>query len=140
MPNITPAQAAAKLTSRMQQSGTLYRDGVNAVTVNPAELAAAQEDKWFTRLQDAYNNQRFSKGLATVSLQDWKTAVNDLGVQRYTQSADKAGANYLKFANVFYPFLETVQAEIAGMPNNTLQDSIDRMIKNVTRLSEFANQ
>lgn len=134
---ITPQQAAEKLGRRIAQSGQDYLDGVNRVTENPMQKAAAKSDKWMSRLQEAHANGKWVAGLNRVSLPQWKTQVQQKGVSRYTQSANQAQTKYADFAQTFFPYLQTVQDEIAAMPDNTLQDSINRMVRNAQRLSEF---
>lgn len=140
MPKVTPTEGADKLKRGISSHGTDYQAGINKVSVNPAEQAAANEDKWFASLSDAYTNKRFSKGLGRVTLAGWKAAVMDGGVSRYTQSADKAAKNYAAFAQQFYPFLQSVQDQISAMPNRSLQDNIQRMIANVNMIHEFKNR
>lgn len=140
MPKLSPQQAGEKLARKIQAAGTDYQNGVNAVSVNPAQLAMAANDKWVAGIQDAIQNDRFRKGLSTVTLQDWKDATLTVGVQRFTSSGAKAQKNYTKFAQEFFPYLDTVQNEIDAMPNLTFQDSINRMIRNAERLHEFKNR
>lgn len=140
MPRVTPQQAAAQLRSRIGQSGQQYAAGIERVTVNPAETAIANKDKWVAGIQEAIQNDRYAKGLANVTLQSWKQAATQFGTQRYTQSAAKAEENYLRFANDFFPYLQQVENEIAAMPNLTLQDRLDRMLHNANRLHEYRNR
>lgn len=139
MPLVTPQQAADKLRVRISQSGQAYEQGVNAVTVNPAEQAIANKQKWANAMMDAINNDRFAKGLAGVTLQKWRSATITYGVPRYTQGATKAGENYLAFANKFFPYLANVQQTISQMPSLTFEERIERMIANARALHEFRN-
>lgn len=139
MVKLTPQQAAEKLKTRIQQSGTAYQQGIQNVTTNPAEQAIAAKQKWEAGIQDAIANDRYAKGLANVTLQGWKQNAINYGVPRYTGSGDKAAVNYQAFAERFYPFLQQVQQEVANMPNLTFQDNLQRMITNATRLREFRN-
>lgn len=139
MPIPTPTQAAAKLKTRIQQSGQMYSDGVNAVQVNPAEKAIAAKDKWAASIQEAIANDRYAKGLAPVTLQSWKNATITYGVSRYTQSADKAGANYQKFAEKFFPFLQTEMATINNMPTTTFEERLNKMVASARAIHNFRN-
>lgn len=140
MPRLTPQQAAEKLGQRIAGSGGAYQQGVQSVSENPAQKAIANKDKWVAGIQDAINNDRYAKGLAGVTLADWKNATLTYGVNRYTSSSQKATTNYQKFAAEFFPFLDTVQQEIDNMPSLTLEDNINRMVTNVRRLHEFKNR
>lgn len=140
MPKVTATEGADKLKRGISAHGQDYASGVQKVTVNPAELAAAKQDEWFLALQDAYNNDRFSKGLGRVTLSSWKASVADGGVSRYTQSADRAAKNYQAFAQEFYPYLDSVQSQVKAMPKRNMAESIARMVKNVELIHEFKNR
>ena len=136
---LTPQQGADKLRVRISQSGQAYEQGINAVTVNPAELAIANKQKWANSMMDAINNDRFAKGLQGVTLTKWKSAAITYGVPRYTQGATKAGENYLAFAQKFYPYLAQVQATVNAMPSLTFEERLERMIANARALHDFRN-
>ena len=140
MTKVNPTEGADKLKRGITAHGQDYAAGINKVTVNPAELAAAKEGEWYAALTDAYQNNRFSKGLSRVTLAGWKAAVNNGGVSRYTQSADKAATNYLKFAQDFYPYLDQVQSQISAMPKRNLAESIAKMVRNVELIHDFKNR
>lgn len=140
MPKVSASEGADKLKRGIAAHGQDYAAGIQKVTVNPAELAAAKEEEWFASITDAYNNSRFSKGLSRVTLQSWKAAVADGGVSRYTQSADRAAKNYQSFAAEFYPYLDQVQNQVKAMPKRNMAESIARMVKNVELIHEFKNR
>lgn len=139
MPLPTPQSAGANLRTRISQSGDRYRDGVNAVTENPAEKAIAAKAKWEAGIMDAIANNRFEMGLRNVSLSDWKSATIEFGVNRYTASAPKAERNYIRFAERFFPFLETTMLRINAMPNTTFEERLEKMLANARALHEFRN-
>ncbi len=140
MARITPQQAAEKLGTRIGQSGTAYMNGVNAVTENPAQKAIAAAPKWVAGIQDAIANGRYERGLSRVTLTGWKNAVATYGQSRYVGSAQKAQANYLTFAQEFFPYLDQVSQTVNAMPANTIEDNIQRMITNVRMLHDFRNR
>lgn len=140
MPKVTPSEGADKLKRGIATHGQDYASGVQKVTENPAEKAAAAQDLWFTQLQDAYANGRFQKGLSRVTLTSWKASIQDGGVAKYTQSAEKAAKNYQTFAQEFYPYLNGVQAEVNAMPKRNLSESIAKMVRNVELIHEFKNR
>lgn len=140
MVKVSPLEGADKLKRGISTHGSDYQAGVNKVTENPAQKAIAAKDVWVAGIQDAIANNRYEKGLSRVTLADWKNSVNNGGVMRYTQSADKAATNYAKFAADFYPFLQNVQNTIQAMPRRNLQESIARMVANVQAIHEFKNR
>jgi hypothetical protein len=140
MVKVSPMEGADKLKRGITSHGTDYLAGVQKVTQNPAELAAAKAEQWFASLQDAYANGRFQRGLGRVTLADWKASVQNGGAARYTQSADRAATNYQRFATQFYPYLDSVQSQVSSMPKRNLAESIQRMVRNVELIHEFKNR
>ena len=134
---ITPNQATAKLKKGIREGQTAYTDGVNAVTVNPAQQAIAKRSKWVQRMQDPEVHDRWERGLSRVSLNDWKSQTSSVGAQRFSQSSEKAGDNYQAFATEFFPFLENVQATVNAMPDITLEERIAKMVTNVREIAKF---
>lgn len=140
MVKVSANEGADKLKRGISTHGQDYQSGVNKVTENPAQKAIAAKDVWEAGIRDAIANNRYEKGLSKVTLADWKNSVNNGGVMRYTASADKAAANYAKFAAEFYPFLQNVQNEVNALPRRNFQESLQRMIVNATRIHEYKNR
>lgn len=136
MPRISPAQAKAKYQSAVQGSASAYQDGVNSVSVAPSQKAIAQKQKMVTNWNNAINSGKWEQKLGAVSLSDWKSATTGQGAVNYTASAQKGANKWGQWANTAFPIIQSIQDEIEAMPSTTMQDNIQRMIANVTMMSE----
>ena len=137
MPRVTPEEGARKLIERARAAAPHIADQVRKVTVAPTEAAAGKLDKMRTNFLKALEEGKVERGLRRVSLSDWQNAMINKGVPRISQGLEQAESKIIEFNRQFYPFLERVQDEVAGMPDTTLEDNIQRAVHNIRRISEF---
>ena len=137
MPRVTPEEGADKLISRAKAAAPYIAAQVAKVTVAPTELAAQKIPKMRAKFNEAVDSGKVERGLRRVSLSSWKDSMTTKGIPRISQGLDQSRNKIVEFNREFYPHLERVQAEIAAMPDTTLEDNIARMVVNVRRNSEF---
>lgn len=137
---LDPNNGAAKWNRNLKGATQSITDGVNAVTTAPTAKAAAQADKWLSRLNDAKTKDKFKSGLNRVTLQQWQTAMLQKGVQRVAAGADAGQSKYQSFASDFYPYLAQGQAKVAALPKLTLEDSINRMTTMIRHNAGFVRK
>lgn len=130
-----PRISARKWNSRLKAATTEIREGVDAVTENPALAAAAASEKWVNRVSES--RARFEAGLSRVTLEDWKQATIDKGIPRIAAGADAAVSDVEQFQTELMAFQEGIDRELSGMPDVTLEDSIARATHQMRRMSEF---
>ncbi len=127
MAKLTPQEFQEKHARRLTASVEDIRRGIDRVTVNPCELAIKKKDKMLANLTAAVNDGRWEKGLARVSLEDWKTKTRDVGVGRIAAGIQAASTKVVAFAEELLPHIDAGQAKLANMPDITLEDNIARM-------------
>ena len=137
MPKLTPQQAREKQASRLKASTSTIAQQVNAVSEAPGIKAAKQADKMLNNLTTAVTSGRWGRRVASVSLEDWKTAMIQKGIPRIAAGIDAAAPKVEAFFTEFFPLLDTIKTEVDKMPSMTLQDNINRMVHQVTRAAEF---
>ena len=137
MAKLTSSQIVKKHADRLKQSTAEIATQVNAVTTAPGIQAAAKADKMRTNINLAIDSGRWARRVAAVPLQDWQRAMITKGIPRISQGIDAAAPKVQAFFDAFLPHLDKVQAEIKGMPDLTLEDSINRMVHVVRRNAEF---
>lgn len=137
MAKLTPVQAADKLIRRLSAATTDIRAGIESVKENPMEKAAASEDKMRAGVNEAIDSGKWKRGLLRVTLPEWKKAMLEKGVPRIAAGAEASRGKIEAFYAEFLPYVETVQAEIAKMPDVTLEDSIARAVHSMRRFAEF---
>lgn len=134
---VTAAELAEKWNRRIKGAGEDIRRGVEKVTENPAVKAVAAKAKMLARLTEAVTSGKWERGLNRVTLADWKSAMTDLGIGRIPAGADRAVPKVREFAGELIAHENAGLVQIDGMPDVTLEDSIQRMTTWVRHMSEF---
>lgn len=130
--------ATAKWKRGMQGASQAYTDGIDAVTQNPMELAAQNEQGYLQGIQDAVSSGKWQSKLRKVSMQDWKSAAKQKGAQRLSQGAAAAESKVNAFWQRQGPIVDTIQQTVRSMPNATLQDRLARMQANAQMMHDAA--
>ena len=137
MSKLTPQQAREKHARNLKASTQQIQEQVMKVTTAPGVQAAKKADKMLTNLTLAVNSGRWGRRVSSVSLNDWQDAMVKKGIPRISQGIDASAAKVEGFFSEFFPHLDKVQAEIANMPDLTLDDNINRVIHVIRRNAEF---
>lgn len=139
MPKITPTQAADEWANRLSGSTEKMKRGIEAVQSSPMEKAANSKEKMLRNLTEAVNNGKWERGLRSVSLSDWKAATIAKGIPRVSQGAMAAKPKMQSFFTRLFPYQESLQAQIADMPDLTIEDSIQRATAWMRGMHNFDN-
>jgi len=137
MAKLTAVEFQEKHARRLKGAVEDVRRGIDRVTVNPCELAAAKQDKMLANLTAAVNEGRWAAGLKRVSLEDWKTAARDVGVGRIAAGIDAAKDKVTAFAEQLLPHIDAGQVAIKSLPDITLEDNINRMTTFIRHMAKF---
>lgn len=137
MAKLTPQQIADKQISRVQAASGDYTAGVNAVTQSPMQRAKAKKDKLKANFLAAVDSGKWEAGLDSVSLEDWKKQSTEVGAARLGAGVEAARAKIVAFQEEIAPFRARVQAEIAAMPDTTLEQRLAKMTANARKMAEF---
>jgi len=123
---------------RLDASVDRIRQGVQSLTENPCEKAAAAQAKWVAGVQEAANTGRWAASLRTITLEQWKNAMINKGVVRIPQGTTAAEAVVKDFAGQLIAYMNRVLPEIEKMPKITLEDSINRVTTFIRQMSNFS--
>lgn len=121
---ITPAQAAAKWQQRLSQSRQQIIDGVNAVTQAPGAKAAAQKNFWLLRVQNSAD--KWARNVGAVSLEDWKSSMINVGIDRVSTGAAAKVGKVEAFMNEFLPYVNQAAERVRAMPKGGEAEAIAR--------------
>lgn len=127
MAKLNATQFQEKHARRLKASVEDVRAGIERVTENPCEKAAAKQDKMLTNLTAAVQSGKWAGGLKRVSLEDWKKKARDIGVNRIAAGIDGAKEKVVAFAEQLLPHIDRGTEKIKTMPDVTLDDNINRM-------------
>ena len=134
---VNAAEFADKQATRLKSSINEIRMGINAVTENPMQKAADNDDKWILRLQES--RAKWKANTAAVTLDDWKNAAIHKGVDRIASGIDAARPKVIAFATRVIPYINNLLQTIDAMPDTTLEDSISRMTEFTRGMAKFSN-
>lgn len=132
---LTAAQISQKWLTNYQGSSQAMTDGSNAVQTAPGVAAAAQQAFWLSRIQASAN--KWATNVAAVSLQDWKTAYQTLGIQRGQAGATAKQSKYTAFITAYLQFLPGAVAQVRAMPKGNIQQSIARAAQMITLSNQW---
>ena len=131
------AEVARKWTRNLSQATESIKQGVQAVTENPAEKAAARADAYAAGVQRAVTEGRYQRGLRKVTLADWQNAMLNKGLQRVAAGAANATPKVTAFMEKFLPHQEQLKAKLRSMPRGDLQTNIARAIAAIEHNAQF---
>ena len=137
MAKLTATEFQEKHARRLKAAVEDVRRGIDRVTENPTEKAAAKQDKMLTNLTASVTSGKWAAGLKRVTLEDWKRKARDIGVNRIAAGIDGAKEKVISFAEVLLPHIDRGVEKIKGMPDITLDDSINRMTTFIRHMSEL---
>jgi len=124
---LTPAEISEKWARRTKGAVSDAVAGVNRVTESPAAKAVAKQDKMRANLVASIDDGTWAKRLGGVSLEDWKTKTAAKIGERLAGGVDGAAAKREKFDTFLVSTLNEILPKIAGMPDLTLEDSVNRV-------------
>jgi len=127
MAKLTASEFQEKHARRLKAAVEDVRAGIDRVTENPCEKAAAKQDKMLTNLTASVQSGKWANGLKRVTLETWKRKARDIGVNRIAAGIDGAKEKVVSFAEVLLPHIDRGTEKIKTMPDTTLDDNINRM-------------
>ena len=129
MPMISVVDAGNKYATNAGAAGTTWQQGAARFDGDPTALAAAQGQKAQSNYGLAWSSGRIQRALAAAGKAGWLAGVNrPEAVTSYQAGvAGKGKAKWEQQMNVWFPIFNALSSQIATMPKNTPQDSINRV-------------
>ena len=137
MAKLTPEQFQDKHARRLRASTADITAGIERVTVNPCELAAAKQAKMLANLQESVTGGKWAAGLRRVPIDEWKRKAKEIGVPRIGSGIDAAKGKVVAFAAQLLPFIDTQVEKIKSMPDTTIDDNVRRMETFIRGMATF---
>jgi hypothetical protein len=119
------ATAAQRWQSAASTAQTRFTEGVQNTQKDPTALAAAQAQKMLNGVQQAITSGRWQRRLSEVGQAGWKSATL-AKANNYSTGIQASGSKYQQGYGAFAAYMQPYQNQIAGMPKNSLADSIAR--------------
>lgn len=124
---LTADQISEKWARRTKASVTDIQAGIDRVSESPGQKAIAKRDKLKQNLLKSIDDGTWAKRLGEVSLEDWKSKTRAKVAERLSGGVDGAAAKRQKFDTHLVNTLNDVLPKIDGMPDMTLEDSVNRV-------------
>src|SRR5262249_53184592 len=117
-----------------------YIEGVQSTDVDPMALAAKAQDKWAQNVAAAASDSTFAKGCQRAGKSGWLEGCLTKGASNIATGAAKIADR--KQAEMSAAIDAAIQsgATIANMPNLTLEDAKQRMLRNVDNMVAYGKR
>jgi hypothetical protein len=136
----TAAQVAQKWATNLAGSTASIQAGVQAVTVNPAQQAAAAVNQYLAGVQQAVADGSYVNGLSKVTLQSWQQAMLVKGVPRIASGATAAQPKFQAFMGSWLPYMQQLQQTLQATPRGDLQTNIQRAVTAMNFAAAYKGQ
>jgi len=133
----TADKMAGKWNRNIKASTPDIRAGIEGVDEAPTLAAVAKQDKFKTKLMESIDSGKWADGLRRVTLEAWRSAAINKGIGRIAAGADEALPKVLAFAEEVLPHIARGQAEVAKLPDFTIEDSINRVAVMMRHMAGF---
>ena len=126
MARVTGQQWLEKWGRRLNAAGPDIQAGVARVQTAPGQAAAAAQQLFAQRLLESINNGSWARGVAGVSLEDWRKSMIDKAIPRIGQGVTQAQRTKLGRINATLAAVDASAAEANALPKGGLEQSIAR--------------
>ena len=134
--NVSPQEISARWNAAMKNAVSKIQQGVNGVTENPCEKAAANVQKMKAGIIAAIDSGRVERGLRKVTLADWKDKTASKVATNLSTGVDAAMAKRQSFDTWLVSKLNSILPQIANMPNATFSDKVQKMVAYATQMHQ----
>lgn len=137
MARVTPEQFQQKHAANLKAAIPYMQQGIQSVTIAPTSQAADKIQKLKANLNAAIDSGKMAKRMRAVTLDQWKGAMLNKGVNRVATGIDAAAADVTAFASQLLPYVDSQVAIIDKMPDATLEDSLNRVTTFIRGMAKF---
>ena len=129
-----------KQLARVRVAGGDFKDGVLAVTENPAAKALAANAKRVAKIQESIAKKTWETKMSKVSLEDWKGKASTVGADRFISGVEANVDKIEKFVRGFQPKLSSLAASVNSMPETSEAERDNRVLAMVRGLRKLKGQ
>lgn len=137
MARLTPQEAAARWSQGVSQNVNRYAEGVQRVTQAPGQAAAAKADKYAAGVNASIQSGKWKNRTASVSLAAWQDATVNIGAARLGQSATAKVGKMEAAMSQLLPAVDAARNTVRAMPDTTLEQRVQRMVRFSQEMSKF---
>ncbi|MGC9203184.1 MAG: hypothetical protein ACP5HX_11015 [Thermoproteota archaeon] len=136
---LDPSKIADKQVKRATDPTTeeFYKAAMQALTVNPAELSAQAEDKWFNKLEKVHKDGTRKAIMSKIKKEDIVGPAVEFGGENLRKQIEKRKNKIQNFWSRWAPKLKAHVDNINKLPDVTDEDREKRMIENLRGLKKL---
>lgn len=134
---LTAEEFQEKHARRLKAAVEDMRAGVARVTEAPGRKAAAKKIKWVAAMADPRTQEKWARRVAAVTVEEWKDAMINKGINRVAAGIDGAKGKVIAFAEKMIPHMNSGLSELDTMPDLTLEDSVSRASYWIRHMAKF---
>lgn len=136
MKNLSAADVTAKWNTRANAASGDWATGINNVTVNPGQAAAAQGDVWQANV--IASRPKWQAAVGNMDLAAWKSQTTTKGQARYGPGIT---AGQQKYQAKITKILATEKAIVSGLPpRGNRAQNIQRSVQFQEQMGAAADQ
>jgi hypothetical protein len=124
-----------KYQQRVAGAAGDYQAGVQNPSRPWAQATQAGAARWRQGLTEAFQANKFEKGVAKAGDAKWQQNAANKGAQRYAGAAQEAAAGYGQVAARIVSAGEAARSRVAGMPNATQEQRLNRALEAMRTIS-----
>jgi len=128
----------ATSVARWRDSASLgqqrFTEGVQSTTKDVVSLAIAAQPKLVTNFNQAVQSGYWARRLGEKGTAGWKAATI-AKASNYATGIAAGVTDYQNAMQTWLPIIQAAAASVAGMPNTSFQDSLNRMTAFATALN-----
>ena len=137
MPKTTPAEAAAAWRSGMSASVSKIQTRIDRVQKSPGVSAVENRAGWVAAMTNPQTHDKWARKTAAVDLSTWKTVTKAKVASNLSAGATAAEPKLTSRYTDMFPYMQSLEDRIKGMPKITLSDSIARATAWMTGMAEY---
>ena len=137
MARVNAQEFAQKLARRTAAAVPEYNAGVSAVTEAPGAKAAQRESEWAAGVARAAQENKFSRNVGAVTLQEWKDAALSKGSGRIAQGVSSAEPKMAQFGAELLQAVDNAVNVTNQTPRGDLEQNLNRMNTFVREMAKF---
>lgn len=135
---MTPEQAAQKWARNAAGAVQSYTEGIQRVTVNPMERAAARASAYRDGCNRAFEQGTFVAGCRRVSLDQWRAMALTKGARNYPEGIRLGAPRMQQFLQAWLPAVNgMVQQLNQANPRGDIEQNIQRMVSLVRSAAQW---
>ena len=133
------SEFAAKWANRLSGATTEITKGVQSVTEAPGVAAVRKQAKLVANWTAAVNSGKWAANTSKVTLDEWKSAMINKGINRIASGANEATGKMAQFGQKLMDYQNANLGAIYSMPDTNKAETKARMDKWFDTMSKFKN-